>query len=106
MDGQILDAEAKEKVKRCLEAAIERRCSEVRIERIILLLWTCGTCGRSRIVYMLLVQDSPITLNPGFGVGTCILVFEVLSEISNWHLLVLAGLTIGSVHKRPSRASD
>jgi len=32
MDGQTLDAEAKEKVKKCLEAAIERRSSEVRID--------------------------------------------------------------------------
>lgn len=31
MDGRTLDAEATEKVKKCLEAAIERRSSEVRI---------------------------------------------------------------------------
>jgi hypothetical protein len=31
MDGHTLDDEAKEKVKKCLEAAIERRSSEVRI---------------------------------------------------------------------------
>ena len=29
MDGHTLDAEAKQKVKKCLEAAIERRTSEV-----------------------------------------------------------------------------
>lgn len=29
MDGNTLDAEAKHKVKKCLEAAIERRTSEV-----------------------------------------------------------------------------
>ena len=29
MDGHTLDAEAKHKVKKCLEAAIERRTSEV-----------------------------------------------------------------------------
>lgn len=29
MDGHTLDAEAKQKVKKCLEAAIQRRTSEV-----------------------------------------------------------------------------
>lgn len=32
MDGRTLDAEAKMKVKKCLEAAIERRSSEVTID--------------------------------------------------------------------------
>lgn len=30
MDGQLLDAEAEQKAKKYIEAAIERRCSEVR----------------------------------------------------------------------------
>ena len=32
MDGRTLDAEDQEKVKKCLEAAIERRSSEVSID--------------------------------------------------------------------------
>lgn len=34
MDGQLLDAEAEQKAKKYIEAAIERRCSEVRESRI------------------------------------------------------------------------
>lgn len=43
MDGHTLDEEAKSKVKKCLEAAIERRSSEVRVDEVLVVSF-CGIC--------------------------------------------------------------